>query len=332
MQWSHRHMIYGPLFLWQSRLVGVLAGDSLLLAVWTFKTMAAAALVGLWYLVARIDATPRVPARGALLLVAWNPLLLFEVAGNGHNDAMMALLLIAAVWCWQRDRPVSGVALLALSFWYKWYGLMLVPVFLVDALKQRGVSACVRLAVVCAAVVVVGGILALYWVPGAASVVAAELRNPLALSQIYPTELSPILAPWFWLLRATGVLETARGADVFHGGRLLLFAGAYLVIVVRQWRRPPSVALLIESAFLVSLAFTMLLITILWPWHLMVPVCLGLLTGRPAFVALAVGLTIAGLLSYFLTFAVATLGLVLVVGALAFLRRGQALTTVVGDA
>jgi hypothetical protein len=321
MQWSRRHMIYGPLFLWQTRAAGAWAGDNLFVALWTFKVVAALALVAVWWLVSRIESNGYASGAGTLLLVAWNPLLLFEAAGNGHNDVVMLLLVTAAVWCWQREQPLAAAALIALSFWYKWYGAVLLPVFAVAALRQHGLRLALRLAGLSAVVILVTGILSLYSVPGAAAVISGELRDPLALSQIYPTELSPLLAPWFWLLHATGLLDRAHGLELFHSGRVLLFAAVSLATVVRQWWQPPSLAVLIESSFLVSLAFTMFLVTILWPWHLMVPITLGLLTCRPAFVAVAVALTIAGLLSYFLTFAVATLGLVLIAGALTLLRR-----------
>jgi hypothetical protein len=232
----------------------------------------------------------------------------------------MALLVVAAVWCWQQSRFHTGMGLLAVSFWYKWYGLLLVPVFLLAAGKARGARAACSLAAGCVAVVLaVGGVL-LYSIPGALPVIAAELLQPKQLSEIYPTELSPLLAPWFWVLRASGAFATPVGADLFHWGRVLLFIGAYLAILLRQWRLPASIEALVEAAFLISAAFTMLVITILWPWHLIVPICLGLLTRRPVLVAMAIGLTVVGLLSYLLTFAIAALGLVLIIAALALLR------------
>lgn len=321
MQWAHRHMIYGPLFLWQSRLAGWLAGDHLFVSMWTFKTMAVGGLLVVWSLSARFaNAIRRQDATSSVMLIAWNPLLLFEIAGNGHNDVMMAALLVAALWCWHVERRSSAMALVALSFWYKWYGLIVLPVLLIDGLKRYGVGATARLLAVCAAALVLVGFATLYWVPGAASEIVAELRNPVVVSQIYPTELSPVLAPWFWLLQATGLLDTPYGMTVFNGGRVVLFAAACLAIVWRQWRLPASTPLVLEGAFLMSFAFSMLLLTILWPWHLVLPVCLGLLTGNRVCIAIAIGLSLAGLLSYFLTLAIAALALVLIAGVL---TRGE---------
>ena len=68
----------------------------------------------------------------------------------------------------------------------------------------------------------------------------------------------------------------------------------------------------------------MLLITQLWPWHLLSVIVLGVVCAREPFVLAAVALTVLALLSYFLTFAVATLMLGLVLGALWLLRHSQA--------
>ena len=65
----------------------------------------------------------------------------------------------------------------------------------------------------------------------------------------------------------------------------------------------------------------MLLITQLWPWHLLTVIALGVLCGREPFAAAAVGLTLLAMLSYFLTFAVATVMCALVAGALWLMRR-----------
>ena len=61
----------------------------------------------------------------------------------------------------------------------------------------------------------------------------------------------------------------------------------------------------------------------LLPWHLLSAIVFGLVAGREPFVLAAVVLTVLALLSYFLTFAVATLMLGVVLGALWLLRHSQ---------
>jgi len=50
-----------------------------------------------WYLLGRIMATRPRARLGAFVLYAWNPLMLFDAAGNAHNDALMVTLLLVGV-------------------------------------------------------------------------------------------------------------------------------------------------------------------------------------------------------------------------------------------
>src|SRR5262249_13930517 len=92
--WQDVPSPYGPLW---SLLAGapVLAGDgSPLRTVLAFKATSVLFFLGsgwLVYLTARrIRPDSAVPA---LLALSWNPLAVFHVAGNGHNDAVMVFFV-----------------------------------------------------------------------------------------------------------------------------------------------------------------------------------------------------------------------------------------------
>jgi hypothetical protein len=256
-----------------------------------------------------------------LTLVAWNPLLLFETAGSAHNDIMLVVLLLGAVWCWCAGRSSLAFGLLALSFWYKPYSLIFIPVFLLETLKAAGARAALQQAGWGVAIGVVSGAILLWPLPGALTAIVNGLLHPEKLRGIYPNELSPVLAALFWAFRALGLFDTDLGFRVFDLSRSALFAGAMTATLVRQWRAAPSFGALVESCFLVGLAFFLLMVTQLWPWHLLSVIAFALLCGHEPFVVAAVGLTVLGLLSYFLTFAIATVMLVSTLGAVWVLRR-----------
>jgi hypothetical protein len=92
------------------------------------------------------------------------------------------------------------------------------------------------------------------------------------------------------------------------------------LVLARQWRAPASFGALVESCCCVSAAFFMLLVTMLLPWHLLTVVVLAVLAGREPFVMAGVTLTLLALLSYLVTFAVATLMLLLPLSSIALLR------------
>jgi hypothetical protein len=68
----------------------------------------------------------------------------------------------------------------------------------------------------------------------------------------------------------------------------------------------------------------MLAVSILWPWHLEVPVALALLVERPAFQLLGLVLTLLALLSYFFTFWWSAVGIGVVGTALWVMRTVRA--------
>jgi hypothetical protein len=94
---------YGP--VWVSLAVVVAAVvPNLFGQVLTLKLVQAAALIGASRVAKELGGEA---ARFAVLL---NPLLVTEGAGSGHNDPLMAALLLAAVWAWRSERwAVAGV-------------------------------------------------------------------------------------------------------------------------------------------------------------------------------------------------------------------------------
>jgi uncharacterized membrane protein len=76
---------------------------------------------------ALLKARGRPPDR--ILLYAWNPLAVVEVAGSGHNDVLAVALLVAATLAVARGRRLAGAAVLALSALAKIFPIALLPLF-----------------------------------------------------------------------------------------------------------------------------------------------------------------------------------------------------------
>jgi len=319
--WAQQPTPYGPLFLWQTRLVDGLAAGRLFAAVWMHKAIAAAALAG-----ALVVATQLMDAAAnerwyRIALLAWNPLLLFESAGNGHNDAVMLLLVLGAVRLHRSGglgRWLCTPTALALAIWYKWYAVLFVPAFVLAAYRDAGCTVLRRWIIMLVVVVLASGALLLAPLGEALPLVAQRLGAHENLRQVFPLQLSPLLAALLWGLEATGQVGGGWPLMWFDVIRLGLFALAALLVLILQWRGKLG---LIESLCGLSVAFTSLLVTVLWPWHLEVPVALALIAATPAWRGLGVLLTLMGLLSYFFTFVWATVSLAAVAAALWILRR-----------
>lgn len=110
------------------RAVYALAGDS----VTGFKSiMAVCDISALAVLAALLKTTGRDPNR--LLIYAWNPLVVFEIAYSGHLEGITVLLMAGAFYLGTRGGKLWGALLLALSSAVKLYPALLLP-----ALLNRG--------------------------------------------------------------------------------------------------------------------------------------------------------------------------------------------------
>jgi hypothetical protein len=114
--WSDFPSPYGPVWTGVSAIVVAVAGNTPLAVSLAFKVVAAACValstVLLYRLVARLA-----PGREtqAAALWAWNPLVLLETAANGHNDALLALVLLGSLGLVAANLGIAGYVLAALS-------------------------------------------------------------------------------------------------------------------------------------------------------------------------------------------------------------------------
>jgi hypothetical protein len=320
--WAQQPTPYGPLFLWQARLVDGLAAGRLFVAVWVHKAIASVALGAAIVVAARLMTTTASERWYRIALLAWNPLLLFESAGNGHNDAVMLLLVLGAVWLHGRHglaRRLLTPAALAFAIWYKWYAVLFLPAFMVGVYRDAGWALRRWVAIFVVAVIVTGAVL---FAPLAEALplLAHRLAAHENLREVFPLQLSPLLAVLLWGLQTTGEVGGRWPLMWFDVVRVGTFGLAALVLVICQWRGRIG---LIESLCGLSVAFSLLIITILWPWHLEVPIALALVAAPPAWRGLGVLLTLMGLLSYFFTFLWATVLLGVLALVLRLMRRSS---------
>jgi alpha-1,6-mannosyltransferase len=101
--------IYPPLWQLAARLV-VAVQDS----VTAMKAFLVACEVAMWVLLADLLRRRSLPPE-RLLIAAWSPLALIEIAGSGHNDAFALLFLVCGLWALQCERPLLSAFALGLG-------------------------------------------------------------------------------------------------------------------------------------------------------------------------------------------------------------------------
>lgn len=137
--WRRARSAYGPLWESLAGLTAWLAGDGIIANVLAFKLLPGLfhlASVALVVLYLKREA-PEKALSGALLL-GWNPMLLYETWGNGHNDIAMAFWFLLAAWWIMRQRFTLAVFSLLAGALIKFLPILVVPAVLLIAL--RGLS------------------------------------------------------------------------------------------------------------------------------------------------------------------------------------------------
>lgn len=134
-EWSTFGSPYGPIGMIVNALPVLLTGPHLLLNLLGEKVLYSLTLLADAYLVGRIlqRLRPDFVVAG-VVLVAWNPLLLFETAANGHNDVLMMFFALLGMLAVVDEQPVLGTVLLVASALVKYATLVLLPLVVLHVL------------------------------------------------------------------------------------------------------------------------------------------------------------------------------------------------------
>jgi hypothetical protein len=113
--WRHTTAPYGPLFLALVSPVSAVAKDHQVLAALIVKVLDALGLVLLGGFVPRLARAVGTDPRRAAWLAVLSPLVLLQIVAAGHNDGLMAGLMVAGVALALEKKTIPAVALCALA-------------------------------------------------------------------------------------------------------------------------------------------------------------------------------------------------------------------------
>jgi hypothetical protein len=224
----HATSANGPAFTLVSKPVALTRSPAV--AGWSFRIAAALAVLVATFLASRRRAA-------AAALVGWNPVVAVHFAGGGHNDALMAALVAAALALGDRGRPRPAGVAWALAVLVKWVPLVLLPLRALEA-RAKGrrvdhVAFAVTAVVTLALATVLWG---LHWLHAFAPLaLGVEGRTSYALpSRLHaPTWVfvAAYAVAYVWLL-----FQAARGwARLGLAWVLLLLCLPYLIVWYVLW-------------------------------------------------------------------------------------------------
>jgi hypothetical protein len=252
-------------------------------------------------------------APAALLAWLWNPLLLTASAVGAHNDLILVVWMLAALWLLQRSRWLLGLLALLLAAHVKLTALLLLPVvalWLVRRIGWRAAAARGLLALSCATPLS----WLLYAPLGGWATLPRMLRERTQFLAYTPADLL-----YRWLQEQAGWAEPDARRLATIGATLLfcLIAAGLIQIMLNAWAalRPATAqAIPLDDVALwrcgLAVTIAYLLVGGFWfmPWYVLWALPLAAL--RPASVwmrvwlpALTLGALWSGLAADVLTFA-----------------------------
>lgn len=129
-EWEDATSPYGP--LWELLAAGItgVTQDNLLAGLLAFKLVGLLAHLACGWLIWRglASATPA-RQRSTTLLWLWNPALLLMFVVDAHNDVLMMVGQLLAVWFWRQKRPSLTLLCLLLAALVKPIALLPLPFF-----------------------------------------------------------------------------------------------------------------------------------------------------------------------------------------------------------
>jgi alpha-1,6-mannosyltransferase len=153
--WRGTRSLYGPGFIALAAAGTAVTGDSALAVRLLFQGLAAAAIAIALLLVDRRTKDPM-----AWLLVGVNPVVVVGVVNGGHNDALVALALLAGVLLAMVRRPILAGIAVALGVSVKIFILLPLAALLVWLWRRQGLRAALVVGGVAVGIVVGGYLLA----------------------------------------------------------------------------------------------------------------------------------------------------------------------------
>lgn len=270
---------YGPVWTLLSAAAAMLGGGSVVGTLLVFKaTVALFNVAGgvLMYLLAR--RLRGAEAVRALLLYAWNPLVLIESAGSAHNDVVMISIAIFAVLLATQGRMLGGLAVLLLSAAVKYLTMLLVLLYVVHCLVRETSRA--RMAALAARM---GGVfvmvLCTLYLPFLAGVATpgkflaglAPSLNPAP--NAVRTGLTSVLAIWRGTVGASAPASQVSVPIILNVGFAMLLALLLrgMTAVRTDWRQ------VLGKFSVASLIYVYIVFGASFPWYLISPLTTALL-------------------------------------------------------
>lgn len=293
--WSFRTTPYGPLFMILTGAWTYIAHSSFLGSLLGLKIFLASLNVVVGILIYRFRFS-----LSSFYLYAFNPLVLFEVAINGHNDVMLVFFLVLSLTTAlnSKKKPVFWSFLwLFFSVAVKYLSVVLIPIWIIIFWREA-VSRRARYRLILNILITSLASFIFYWYffPDISNFISSILSQGAFVHFIK----SPLIG---WIDTALS-LFTSNHLNIAILVSRVIFLIFYVYLLARVWVNGTRANLLYYSV-LVFTVFLLSCFTWLMPWYLITPIALlSLLYHQEKYQRLAANsifvLTFYGIITYFI--------------------------------
>lgn len=259
--WGFLTSVYGPLWTKVAQWLVTLTNHNFWLTVYIFKLFAGIIHLANTLLIGLTARNFGLKPTLAMLVYGWNPLLLFELPGHAHNDALLLTFMILSFYALTVVRGLFSLPFLTLAVLVKYTPVLLVPFFLGWLIKRRWLSS-----------LLLGSLLSvllmlIWWLPYWEGL--TTLQGVLKQQNFYSIKsLHYILYN-----TAQGLWPAGDKTLLFQVISYILtmvFLLIYLILLTRLWQRKPphDWQAFLNSSGLVFIVYLLLANKWFQPWYL----------------------------------------------------------------
>jgi uncharacterized membrane protein len=213
----------------------------------------------------------------------WNPVVIIQGPWEGHNDSLMVVLVLGAIWLFVRREIALAVAVLTLGILVKYVPVLFLPALGIAAWRagrkelrgyMLGILAGIALSV------------AAFWPLWAGTQTFAGVRHSTVAGSVGSTPTAIL-----WLTSHAVPHGAARIATT------VIVWAAFLAYAGRETARARGRITVLSVTAYVALVYFLVVSADYWPWYMLLPIALLALNAYDSRVlVLLVGVTVSALL------------------------------------
>lgn len=302
-KWSNLPTPYGPLFIFLGYIITTVGGNNLILTLFLFKIFFAIINVLSCILIYKIFNSIK-----AVFLYGWNPLILYEIIINGHNDILTIFLILLCFYFLNKKTPhlkkyYHALLFLLLSILIKFITIIFLPIFILIILAKIE-SKKEKIYFICGSFLITIFIFFVFYFPfwsGMQTLLPLYRQSMLVDASIILS--SPIMIIIFFILR---YLNVNNFLTLGIMASKIIFVLFYLLLITKIYikRKKLGIIDIFKFFFISLLLFYLSFLTWFVPWYFTILIslliCYSAKINEFKFNKLIYGISLYGILYYLL--------------------------------